>query len=220
MFANAPGRITPRRVFFILAIATVTTLSSTSAPAQDADPVLKERMDKEKADRHSCKVAICDIARNRKGDGSDVACTVVKTWTTAELKEGILKGRLDWPWGHAQCKADIKLERKMLAKALDGGTLEAKLAKHAVACTLDQKDGADKYSISFAITPTVTFAGGKATKATLNWSDIQGTALAKGAVWSAATLDNNIGLFETATLETINAFFGEKCDEVKDELGK
>jgi hypothetical protein len=108
----------------------------------------------------------------------------------------------------------------MLAQALAGATVEGKLTKQTVNCTLDQKGGSEKYSISFVLTPTVTFAGGKATKATLNWSDIQGSALAKGAVWSAATLDNNVGVFEGTTVEQINAFFGPRCDEVKDELGK
>jgi hypothetical protein len=177
-------------------------------------------MDKEKADRRGCKVAICDIARNRKAEGPDVSCNVVKTWTASELKDRVLKGRIDWPWGNTQCQANITLQRSMLAKALAGATVEAKLAKQAVNCTLDQKDGTDKHSISFAIVPTVTFSGGKATKASLNWSEIQGSALAKGAVWSAATLDNNVGMFESATVEAINSFFSEQCDEVKDDLGK
>jgi hypothetical protein len=190
------------------------------AVAQEVDKALEARMEKEKADRKGCKVAICDAARNKKADGADIACTVTKTWAAADLKDSILKGKLDWPWGHAQCTADIKIERKMLSQALAGATVEGKLAKQAVNCTLDQKGGSEKYSISFALTPTVTFSGGKATKATLNWSDIQGSALAKGAVWSAATLDNNVGLFEGTTVEQINAFFGPRCDEVKDELGK
>jgi len=190
------------------------------AMAQEVDKALEARMDKEKAERVGCKIAICDAARNKKADGPDIACTVVKTWAANDLRDTILKGKLDWPWGHAQCKADIKIERKMLAQALAAGTLDAKLAKQTVNCTLDQKGGSEKYSISFVLTPTVTFSGGKATKATLNWSDIQGSALAKGAVWSAATLDNNVGLFEGTTVEQINAFFGPKCDEVKDELGK
>jgi hypothetical protein len=121
--------------------------------------------------------------------------------------------------GQRLCKDDEY--RAQLAQARGAlANLEAKLAKQTVTCTLDQKGGSEKYNISFAITPTVTFAGGKATKATLNWSDIQGSALAKGAVWSAATLDNNVGVFEGTTVEQINAFFGPRCDEVKDELGK
>ena len=163
------------------------------AAAQEVDKPLEARMEKEKAERKGCKIAICDAARFKKADGPDIACTVTKTWAATDLKDSILKGKLDWPWGHAQCTADIKIERKMLAQALSTPNMEAKLAKQTVTCTLDQKGGSEKYSISFVLTPTVTFSGGKATKATLNWSDIQGSALAKGAVWSAATLDNNGG---------------------------
>lgn len=201
-------------------ITAVTMPFAAPAMAQEVDKALEARMEKEKADRRGCKIAICDAARNKKADGPDIACTVVKTWAASDLRNTILKGKLDWPWGHAQCTADIKIERKMLAQALGAGTLDAKLARQAVNCTLDQKGGSDKYSISFVLTPTVTFSGGKATKATLNWSDIQGSALAKGAVWSAATLDNNVGLFEGTTVEQINTFFDARCDEVKDELGK
>lgn len=188
--------------------------------AQETDKVLQERMDQEKAARRGCKVQICDIARNRKAEGPNVSCNVVKTLTASELRDRVLKGRIDWPWGNAQCQATINVERAMLARALSSATVEAKLAKQAVNCTLDQKEGTDKHSISFAITPTVTFADGKAVKASLNWSDIDGSALVKGAVWSAATLDNNVGLFEGVAVEAINSFFAEQCDEVKEELGK
>lgn len=207
----------------VLATALITGFAlplAAPAMAQEVDKALEARMDKEKAERLGCKIAICDAARHKKADGPDISCAVTKTWAANDLRDSILKGKLDWPWGHAQCKADIKIERKMLAQALAAGTLDAKLAKQTVNCTLDQKGGSEKYSISFVLTPTVTFSGGKATKATLNWSDIQGSALAKGAVWSAATLDNNVGLFEGTMLEQINAFFGPKCDEVKDQLGK
>ena len=190
------------------------------ANAQEIDKALEERMEKEKSDRRGCKIAICETARSRKADGTDISCSAVKTWPASQLKDGILKGKIDWPWGNAQCKVDIHIERKMLAQVLAGSPVEMKLAKQTVNCTLDQKGGADKYAISFVLAPTVAFSGGKATKATLNWSDIQGSALAKGAVWSAATLDNNIGLFQGTIVEQINSFFGESCDEVKDLGGK
>jgi len=190
------------------------------AIAQDVDAALTERMLQEAAARKACKVAICDAARNKKTAGGDIACSVVKTWTAPTLKEQILKGRLDWPWGHAQCKADIKLERAFVARVLSGEAVEGKLPKHAVRCTLDQKDGQEKYDVKFLIQPTVKFEGAKATKATLNWSDIDGSLLARSAVWSTATLDNNLGVLEGATVEAINNFFSASCDEVKDELGK
>jgi len=205
---------------FLLGLLTGLVVWPSGGIAQEADKALPERVDKEKADRRGCKVQICDIARNGKAEGPDVSCNVVKTWTASELKDRVLKGRIDWPWGNATCQANIKLPRSTLAKALSGATVEARLAKQAVNCTIDQKDGTDKSSVSFALTPTVTFSDGKATKASLNWSEIQGSAVVKGAVWSAATLDKYVGTFETTAVEAINSFFGEQCDEVKDELGK
>jgi hypothetical protein len=190
------------------------------ARAQDVDKALEERIAKEKEDRRDCKIKICDTALNKKVDGDDIACKVVKTWTTVELKERVLKDRFSWPLGHAQCSADIKLPRNILAKVLAGGEQEAALDKHNVACTLDQKDGTDRYSISFSIKPVVKFKDGKAIKATINWSDIQGSAVAKGAVWSTATLDNYVGIMEGSVVDAINDFFGPHCDEVKAELGK
>ena len=156
----------------------------------------------------------------KKENGEDIACSVVKTWTVPELKDQVLKGSLDWPWGHAQCKADIKLERKPLSQVLAGTATETKLAKHSVLCTLDQRDGKDQYEIKFSIQPTVKFEAGKATKATLNWTDIEGATLIKSAVWSTAALDNNLGILERATVGVINSFFGEKCDEVKADYAK
>lgn len=188
--------------------------------AQEVDPVLQKRMDEEKAARRGCKISICDVARNKKADGPDISCDVIRTWTAKELKEKVLAGKFDWPWSNMQCKAKVSLERKVLAKMLSGESFDAKIAKHTVACSLDQKDSAEKYPLNFSIAPTVAFKDGKATKAALNWSDIDGAAVAKAAVWSTAKLDNNLGVLENVTVHAINDFFEEQCEEVKAELGK
>jgi hypothetical protein len=206
----------------LIVLAAVIILNDTpSAPfAQPVDQELEQRIAKEKADRRDCKVKICDTALNKKADGEDIACKVVETWKAVDLKQKILKGRIDWPFGNAQCTGDVKLVRKTLAKVLAGGEVEAALDKHNISCTLDQKDGKDKYSITFSIQPVIKFKDGKAVKASINWSDIQGSAVAKGAVWSTATLDNYVGILEGVVVESINDFFGPRCDEVKGDLGK
>jgi hypothetical protein len=209
--------------FAVASCAAIATLTMIVPPrealAQAVDQALEQRIAKEKEDRRDCKIKICDAALNKKADGEDIACKVVKTWTVADLKEKILKDRIDWPFGNAQCAAEVKLARKTLSKVLSGGEVEAALEKRNITCTLDQKDGKDKYSISFSITPVVKFKDGKAVKATLNWSDIQGSAVAKGAVWSTATLDNYTGILDGAVVDSINDFFGPHCDEVKSDLG-
>lgn len=192
----------------------------TYSSAETLDSALVKRMEDEKSARRGCKISICDIARNKKAEGPDVSCTVVKTWTSTELKERILRGKFEWPWSHAQCSATIALERKSLAQVLSGATIDVKLAKHSVSCSLDQKDGNGKYPLIFAITPNVTFKDGKAVKAALNWSEIDGAAVAKAAVWSTAALDNNLGVLESATVDVINDFFKEQCEEVKGEFQK
>jgi hypothetical protein len=194
--------------------------SSITSRAQPVEQELEQRIAKEKADRRDCKLRICDTALNRKAEGRDIACKVVETWKAADLTQKILKGRIAWPFGNVQCAGDIKLDRKKLAQVLAGGEVEAAMEKHAFACTLDQKDGKDKYSITFSIRPVVLFKDGKAIKASINWSDIQGSAVAKGAIWSTATLDNYVGILEGVVVESINDFFGSRCDEVKGDLDK
>jgi hypothetical protein len=196
-------------------------ISSPSALlAQVVDQELEQRIAKEKADRRGCKIKVCDAALNKKADGDDIACNAVRTWTAAEIKEKVLKDRFSWPFGHAQCSTDINLPRKTLAKLFAGGEIEAKVPKHRIACTLDQKDGKDKYSISFSIQPVVKFKDGKAIKASINWSEIQGSAVVKGVLWPTAKLDNYVGIFERVAVDGVNDFFGPHCDEVKGDLDK
>jgi hypothetical protein len=108
------------------------------------------------------------------------------------------------------------MPRKMLSEVLSPGEHEAKLDKHALSCSLDQKDGKAAYTISFSVAPIVRFKDGKAVKVILNWSDINGSAVATGAVWSVATLDNNLGVLEGAAANAVDEFFGPHCKEVKD----
>ena len=213
-------RLSAFRRHVVLAAVIAVNVAPGASLAQAVDQALAQRMEKEKADRRDCKVKICDTARNKIADGEDIACKVVKTWTAVELKQKKLKGRFDWPFGNVQCTGDVKLARKPLSRVLAGGEMEAKLEKHSVSCTLDQKDGKDKYSITFSIQPVVKFKDGKAVKAKINWSDIQGSAVAKGALWSTATLDNYTGVLEGIAVESINDYFGPHCDEVKDDFGK
>src|SRR5262249_55318154 len=152
-----------------------------------------------------------------KAAGDDIACSVARTWTAEEMRTKVLKGRFTWPFGNAQCSTDINLPRKTLARLFAGGEIELRAPKHRVTCTLDQKDGKDKYSISFSVQPVVKFNDGKAVKARINWSGIQGSVVARGAVWPTAKLDNYAGIFDGLTIDGINDFFGLHCNEVRSD---
>ena len=73
---------------------------------------------------------------------------------------------MEWKWGHAQCEAEVKLDKALVAKIASEPKLEVKVGKHKVACNLGPEDGKESHKLAFAIDPLVTFENGKATKAT------------------------------------------------------
>src|SRR5262245_24208433 len=178
----------------------------------DIDKELAERLYRESQARQGCKVAICDAARRKEPQGGNIACSVVKTWPAIDLKEKILKGKLDWPWGNAQCEANLNLARDLIIAAMLQPKFEAKVGKHQVQCHLEAKDAGDAKTVEFTIDPVVTFENGKAVKATLQWGDVSGSKAAKGALWSASAVDNAFNMLQGVVLEQINEFFAAKCD--------
>ena len=48
----------------------------------------------------------------------------------------------------------------------------------------------------------------------LGWSNVDGSTLAKTALWSATAVDNTFNVLQGAVLEQINEFLGPKCDDI------
>jgi hypothetical protein len=178
----------------------------------DIDKDLAEQLYREQEARRGCKVSLCEAARSKEPQGESFFCKVLKTWPDVDLKTKVLKGAIDWPFGHAQCEAGINLDRKMLAAAVSEAKHEAKIGKHDVTCHLNTKDGKDKHTVTFTIDPVVTFEKGKATKAVLHWSNVGGSTIVKTAVWSATAVDNTFNVLQGVVIEQINDFLGPACD--------
>ncbi len=70
------------------------------------------------------------------------------------------------------------------------------------------------------IKPEVTFAGGKATGARINWGAIDAPMLAYSVIWPGATLDNSLNILGGQVVKMANEFMGKKCNAVKDALPK
>ena len=201
-----------------LVAAMVGTMGTSAATAQEAKPAAAEveLTPEEKAEREGrkdCKVAICSAFHNRKPDGGDIACKVVKTWRKEQLEKMVSKAKVSWPWGRVQCTADIKLKRDGMIKAMTEPKYELALDKHMVNCRIARES--DEAEIKFDFTPKVTFEKGKATKASLNWGTIDAPTLVKGAMWTATATDNTFNVLQGTVVEDINDFIGPKCDEVK-----
>ena len=172
-------------------------------------------MAKEKEDRKACKIEICKAFAEPSG-GPAIACGVTKTWLGSEIQAGFLGDKLTWPWGHAQCSAQIEIDRNAIAEAASKPSATIKLKKHDITCKLDHKDPKEgtAYDLKISIEPTVTFEGGKAVKADMGWGSIEAPILAKSAIWSATAVDANFAVISSGVVKEINSFFLDKCKEV------
>ena len=76
-------------------------------------------------------------------------------------------------------------------------------------CELEREKEVTTVEVTLA--PKVTFKGGKAEKALLNITKIEAPAVVKGALWTAATIEDTFGVFHGDLIKEINELIGEKC---------
>lgn len=220
--ARLLAAVAPKLAALALAAAPLPAMAQATSPAGASVPPIKvedQLTPEEKAERDArkdCKVRICSAFHNRKADGGDVACSVLKTWRKEQLTKMLQKAKVSWPWGRVKCTADIKLKRDFLTKSMTEDKFEASIDTHKVNCEVD-REGAEAAKIEFEFTPKVTFEKGKATKAFLNWGKIEAPTLVKGAMWTATATDNTFNVLQSTIVEDINEFIGPRCEEVKAE---
>lgn len=211
----------------VLAAALV-FVSHHSAMAQAAEDtparpkrILTPEEKAEKAQRRICKVQICSIFSTKDPQGADIDCPIIKTWREEDIADILSGGKLDWPWGKARCTTQLKLKRAMLAAAAaSDDSVTVKLETHTIVCSLDLKSGGESYDVKVDITPEVTFKGGKAVSARMNWGAIDAPMLAYSVIWPGARLDNSLNVLGGPVVRMANEFMGDKCDAVKDFLPK
>ena len=53
----------------------------------------------EREGRKACKVAICAAFHQKKAEGPDIACSVLKSWRKEQLQKMVERAKVSWPWG-------------------------------------------------------------------------------------------------------------------------
>ncbi len=182
------------------------------------EPPLTPRELSDTAHRRKCKITICSIFASKKMDGPDVGCDVTKTLRKSKIEQKYLGGKFGWPWGNARCKAEIKVKREVLVKAMTQDGYTSTLSKHNISCKLFKQDGKSKYELNLSITPVVKWKGGKAESVKLNIADITGSALATGGVWTLAKANGYFGVLDGPLKGKLNEFISKDCAELKSEL--
>jgi len=164
----------------------------------------------EKAKLAQCAKDICAIVVSKDASGPDVTCDVTKTWDKDEIQKGAEQKKLSWGQGSAKCTAKLSLKRADIVDSLTKPDHLLKVEKQAVSCEI----GESKYPISATLAPELKFKESAVTNAALHINDIQGATLIKGAVWTAATLEQNFGLFEKDLVREINRFVTKGCPKI------
>lgn len=195
-------RFTPRCLAASAALAASISLA-TMAPATALEPVPDEK-DRLKA----CEKSFCEMVLS-KAQGSDLACGISKTWTKSKIKEGVEKKKIDWSLGDARCGIDLSLKREAVLSALTKPTHTVQFTPQTVKCEVEREKEITPIKITLA--PKIDFKDGKAVKAWLGISDIDAPAVIKGAIWTAAKLEDTVGLFHGDMIEEINEFMHKKC---------
>lgn len=170
----------------------------------------------EKEARKACKIEICDIIATREPMGEDIACDIKKTWRAESLTK-MLGDQFSWPWGRAVCQSKLNLSRADLAGAMLESNATIKMEKFAVSCQLHTGEG-EPYVVEAELAPEVTFRGGKAVSASINWGDVSAPLMIYPILYAGTGLDNRSNLLGSEVVEMVNEFTQKKCAEVKDEL--
>jgi len=166
----------------------------------------------EKEALKACEKRLCDLVTKKGPSSGDFSCGLSKTWAKQELKEGSATGRMSWGFGDARCSVDLKLARATIVSALADPKATVQFPEHTVTCIIEGEKGPTNVTATLA--PKAEFEGGHAKKVWINLKKVEGPSVMKGLAIGAAKLEDNIGIFRGALVESLNRLVHEKCPKV------
>lgn len=170
---------------------------------------LEPRKD-EKDKISACERSLCSLIVSKKPVAGDLQCPLSKVWASKTLKDGSKK--LRWGFGAARCEVDLKVARDMIVGALSAEEIKLTLPDHTVHCEVEREGSVDKARITLA--PVIEFRKGVAKKIWVNVTDIKAPGVIKGFVWSAAQIQDSVGLYHRQMIKAVNRFITEQCPKV------
>jgi hypothetical protein len=165
----------------------------------------------EKAKIKACEKSLCSLIVAKKPVTGNLQCALSKAWSKETMKEGSAK-KLRWGFGAAKCDVDLQVPREMIVGALSAAEIKFTMPDHVVDCEVEREASVDKVRITLA--PIIEFKNGKAKKVWVNVTDIKAPGMIKGVIWSAAQLQDSVGIFHRRIVKSVNKFIGKQCPKV------
>ncbi len=166
--------------------------------------------DADKAKLAQCGKDLCAIIISKNAKGPDVSCDLTKTWEKDEIQKGADQKNLSWGLGSAKCAIKVSAKRSGIVAAVSAPENTLKFDKQSFACEI----GAEKYQVSATLAPELKFKDGATTAVSLHVDNIQGAALIKGAVWTAAALEQTFGILQSDMVREVNRFIKKECPKI------
>ena len=166
----------------------------------------------EKEALKACEKSLCELVTKKSPDTGDFTCALSKTWPKAELKEGSAAGKLSWGFGDARCTVDLKLARATVVSALKDPKATLQFPDHAVNCIIEGEK--EPTTVKATLAPKAEFEGGQVKKVWVNLKEVDGPSVVKGLAFAAAKLEDNVGVFHSALVGSLNKLIQEKCPKV------
>lgn len=187
-------------------------LSALVAVAMVSNALALDEAKGEKEALKACEKSLCDLVTKKAPDSGDLTCALTKTWPKEELKEGSAAGKISWGFGAAQCALDLKLARATIVSAMKDPKATLQFPDHAVKCTIEGEK--EPTVVTATLAPKAEFEAGKVTKVWVNLKSVDGSTVIKGLAFTAAKLEDNVGVFHSALVGSINKLIHEKCPKV------
>ncbi|AHB50219.1 hypothetical protein W911_11455 [Hyphomicrobium nitrativorans NL23] len=158
----------------------------------------------------SCEKKICAMILGKESAGDDLACDLQKTWAQSSLEGGKSKG-MSWGFGDARCTVDVALSRADIIAALTQSKHTVRVPAHDVSCVV-VREGEER-PVAMTVAPKLKFKHGKADKVWINLEKIEGPVDVRATVWTAAQLEDTLGVFHRPLIRSINRFIHRRCEQ-------
>ena len=156
----------------------------------------------------ACEKSLCEMILEKQSKGPNLACTLSKTWEKSSLEGGKSKG-VSWMFGDARCTANISFQRADIVRAVTEPKVKIKLEEHTVSCVVERSG--EVKPVTIKLKPKLVFKDGKADKIWINLTDIKGPDDVTGTVWTAAKLEDSLGIFHKPMIRAVNKFIETRC---------
>jgi hypothetical protein len=156
----------------------------------------------------ACEKKLCTMLLQKSPKGDDLKCQLTKTWARSTIKEAESKV-VKWGFGDARCSVDLNLTRAAIVSAMTTEKFTYEVPTHTANCVVEQDGKVD--TVTATLSPKIVFANGKAEKIWINLKNVEAPAGIKATIWTAARLEDSLGLFHRKIIKSTNKFIERNC---------